>query len=356
MSLGAARAGFDVVLAADNDARALGAHSRNFPASQHLLKDLSTATGNELLAEAGLKRGSIDVVVGGPPCQGFSRIGKRNPNDVRNELVWHYGRIVREIGPRILVMENVVGLTDAKYSNVLQDVMTELRRDYHLFEPFQLAATTAGAPTTRTRVFLIGFKRDARNLAINFDMQLQSGAHSAPIVRDALHGLPFDVNPDWRKGKTKRKVNISKDGFFFESVKNRVPAGVGDPDAIEDCIERGLVTGCIGTQHSMELTKRYAALEYGEADPITKSVKLNPHGYCPTLRAGTGPANGSFQAVRPIHYQRPRVITPREAARLQGFPDWFLFDDTKWHSFRQIGNSVSPLVSEYILSKLFPLM
>jgi DNA (cytosine-5)-methyltransferase 1 len=81
-------------------------------------------------------------------------------------------------------------------------------------------------------------------------------------------------------------------------------------------------------------------------------VKLDPEGYCPTLRAGTGPDRGSFQAVRPIHYLRPRVITPREAARLQGFPDWYQFDQTKWHSFRQIGNSVSPLVAEVVLRRV----
>ncbi|MFX7922723.1 DNA cytosine methyltransferase, partial [Acinetobacter baumannii] len=71
-------------------------------------------------------------------------------------------------------------------------------------------------------------------------------------------------------------------------------------------------------------------------------MKLDKLGFCPTLRAGTGPERGSYQAVRPIHPTSPRVITPREASRLQGFPDWFQFHPTKWHSFRQIGNSVSP--------------
>ena len=76
---------------------------------------------------------------------------------------------------------------------------------------------------------------------------------------------------------------------------------------------------------------------------------MDPNGLCPTLRAGTSSLNGSFQAVRPIHPIFNRVITPREAARIQGFPDWFLFHPTKWHSFKQIGNSVSPLMGEGIL-------
>jgi DNA (cytosine-5)-methyltransferase 1 len=71
-------------------------------------------------------------------------------------------------------------------------------------------------------------------------------------------------------------------------------------------------------------------------------------GQCPTLRAGTGSDRGSFQSVRPIHPDEPRVITVREAARLQGFPDCHFFHKTVWHSFRMIGNSVSPFVSEAV--------
>jgi DNA (cytosine-5)-methyltransferase 1 len=95
---------------------------------------------------------------------------------------------------------------------------------------------------------------------------------------------------------------------------------------------------------------RFSELEHGQQDIISKAYKLKPDGFCPTLRAGTGPDRGSYQAVRPIHYEASRVITPREAARLQGFPDWFEFHKTIWHSFRQIGNSVSPIVAEKILS------
>lgn len=91
------------------------------------------------------------------------------------------------------------------------------------------------------------------------------------------------------------------------------------------------------------------ALLPGKKDAISKAVRLAADGFCPTLRAGTNREKGSYQAVRPIHHILPRVITPREAARLQGFPDWFVFHRTKWHSFRQIGNSVSPIVAEFLL-------
>ena len=105
-----------------------------------------------------------------------------------------------------------------------------------------------------------------------------------------------------------------------------------------------------GLRTQLEVAERYANTECGKYDAISRSYRLDPNGFCPTLRAGTGPQQGSFQAVRPIHPTEDRVITPREAARLQGFPDWFQFSPTKWHSFRQIGNSVSPILAEQILN------
>jgi DNA (cytosine-5)-methyltransferase 1 len=106
------------------------------------------------------------------------------------------------------------------------------------------------------------------------------------------------------------------------------------------------------TQHSIDIATRSAATPGGNSDPKTQSYRLQWEGQCPTVRAGTAPDKGSFQAVRPLHPQRGRVVTVREAARLQGFPDWFVFHPTKWHSFRMIGNSVSPMVSEGLLGKI----
>ncbi|EFN7879408.1 DNA cytosine methyltransferase, partial [Escherichia coli] len=135
---------------------------------------------------------------------------------------------------------------------------------------------------------------------------------------------------------------------------SNVPNNVGDPESLEK-LKKGLVSGFLGTIHTDEVINRYKKLSFGETDKISRSQRLNPNGFCPTLRAGTGSDKGSYQAVRPIHPTQARVITPREAARLQGFPDWFRFHPTKWHSFRQIGNSVSPLVAEAMLLPLYKL-
>ncbi len=142
---------------------------------------------------------------------------------------------------------------------------------------------------------------------------------------------------------------MSKDDFS-ERILNGIPEGIGDADSIRRLKEEGAVSGCLGTRHSPAVAARYGRLKPGAQDDISKSVRLKANGLCPTLRAGTGADKGSYQAVRPIHPTSARVITPREAARLQGFPDWFQFAPSKWHSFRQIGNSVSPFVAEVVLN------
>lgn len=351
MSLGAARAGFSLAAGIDIDSHALAAHTRNFPKSKHLNIDLANAHGSKILSEIGLKPGQIEVVVGGPPCQGFSVIGKRNLQDERNLLIAHFFRIVGELNPRAFVLENVPGILDERFAATLESALEQVQNKFNVYPAHSLVALEAGAPTLRRRAIIVGFRK-SENAPEDF-WSTPLAIKEAPVVRHALDGLPFDINPDWKNRRAgNRVIKISRKGYFFESASGRIPHGVGDAKAVEAQAENGIVTGCIGTVHSTDIVSRYAALSYGQMDPKTKSVKLDPNGYCPTLRAGTGPERGSFQAVRPIHYLRPRVITPREAARLQGFPDWFQFDKTKWHSFRQIGNSVSPLVAEYVMKKV----
>ena len=90
----------------------------------------------------------------------------------------------------------------------------------------------------------------------------------------------------------------------------------------------------------------------GATEPISRFRKLDPAGLCNTLRAGTDSARGAFTSPRPIHPSLPRVITVREAARLHSYPDWFRFHMTKWHGFRQIGNSVPPLLGRAVAGQI----
>jgi DNA (cytosine-5)-methyltransferase 1 len=117
---------------------------------------------------------------------------------------------------------------------------------------------------------------------------------------------------------------------------------------------RRLFTGHRRTVHAKETINRFAAVKPGERDDVGKHARLAWNAQCPTLRAGTGSDRGSYQSVRPIHPSETRVITVREAARLQGFPDGFVFHPTVWHSFRMIGNSVSPIIAKALLSIIAP--
>jgi DNA (cytosine-5)-methyltransferase 1 len=102
--------------------------------------------------------------------------------------------------------------------------------------------------------------------------------------------------------------------------------------------------------------RRFAATEHGKTEPISRFHRLDPNGVCNTLRAGTNTDHGAFTSPRPIHYRYARCITVREAARIHSYPDWFRFHVTKWHGFRQIGNSVPPLLGRSVASAIIAAM
>ena len=349
LSLGAARAGFSVRGAVDTDARTLATHSRNFPGTAHLAADVAGLTGRSLKRLLGMAR--IDGLIGSPPCQGFSAIGRHDRRDMRNALFAEFFRLVSEIRPAFFLAENVPGIMHETHEGVWKRARAIVESRYNVMQPMDLAANQYGAPTTRRRVFFVGFRKDAMHPLGRecFDPDPSVGTVR---VGDALRGLPARIDPHsqteesgWRvAGAPKAPMD------YAQRIRGCVPTMVGDHAALGRLHARGEVSGFLGTVHSASVAGRYAGLSPGGCDTISKSRRLDPDGFCPTLRAGTGPDRGSFQAVRPIHPTECRVITPREAARLQGFPDWFQFHPTKWHSFRQIGNSVSPILAERVLA------
>ena len=353
MSLGAARAGFAIALGVERDKHALAAHKKNFPKVNHSDADIRRLNGEQMLLDAGLQIGELDGLIGGPPCQGFSIIGHRRAADSRNNLFRKFFSLVAESRPRFFVAENVLGILDSQYEHIRKDALDLVRADYTWLDPLQLKASDFGAPTIRERAFFIGWRKD-------LDLQISKSdfdalkVESPTTVKTALHGLPR-IRPAWLTEEQgwrwlSQKLPLNN---FSERIVNGIPQDIGDVEAIKRYEQEGAVSGCLGTVHTAKVAARYARLKPGEQDKISKAVRLKPDGLCPTLRAGTDATRGSYQAVRPIHPTSARVITPREAARLQGFPDWFQFAPSKWHSFRQIGNSVSPFVAEAVLKIIF---
>ena len=348
LSLSAARADFDIALAVEFDKHAVAAHQKNFPGVKHLQSDISQLSGLTLLQQAGLAANELDGLVGGPPCQGFSAIGRRNIDDERNSLFVKFFELVSECRPRFFVVENVPGILEDKYDDVRARAFEHIPADYTLLNPMKLRASDFGAPTTRERVFFVGYRSDDMEALTPTDFSAPNTI--APVlVEEALCGLPLEICHEWQTEELSwRKLEQLPNSLFGRQVAGHIPDGVGDARAIQRYRDEQYVSGCFGTRHSVEVQARYEGLRPGERDAISKSQRLKLDGFCPTLRAGTGPDKGSYQAVRPIHPTVGRVITPREAARLQGFPDWYQFAPSKWHSFRQIGNSVSPIVGEAV--------
>jgi DNA (cytosine-5)-methyltransferase 1 len=323
LSLGAARAGFNVKCAVEIDKQAVATHTINFPRTGHINRDIHSLSGTKLIEEAGLTPGRVSGLIGGPPCQGFSTIGLRAVADLRNHLLVDFFRLVAEVRPAFFLAENVPGILNERNAAVLREARGRVPKRFVQLEPFLIKASDYGAPTTRTRVFFYGYDPD-RVAALTHEDFSPKDADDVR-VRAALAGLPA-IRSTWQSEEQSwRAVGTLDHSAFADAIANRVPFGVGNKQAIERFNNRREVSGFLGTVHKRSTIKRFDALGPGEADPVSKCTRLDKNGYCPTLRAGTGPERGSYQAIRPVHPRSPRVISPREAARLQGFPDWFQF-------------------------------
>lgn len=352
--LGAEMAGFNVLAAVDLEPNLQSAYRWNFPETHSMLADIADLDKSAWNFVLGRGNRRLDLLIGGPPCQGFSRIGKHKKDDPRNTLISHYFRHVRLLKPRMFVMENVEGLMDAGNIGFLTNAISELPAYYQIVGPFVVNAADLGAPTTRKRVLVIGYdRRDVDRLDPASIDSLKVARRVS--VRDAISDLPSPIantkramDFGWAAYPTGQGRTLSDYAQLCRTLPDRP---IGWHDALTE-LTQGRVSGLFATEHSSAVADRFVETLQGLVEPISRYPKLAWSGQCPTLRAGTGADKGSFQAMRPIHPTQPRVITVREAARLQGFPDWFVFHPTKWHSFRMIGNSVSPIVSSAVLSML----
>lgn len=354
-ALGAQMAGFSIKLSIDIDETLSSSYKLNFPGVQHENWDISKTFGSAI--KEAVHGEDIDLIIGGPPCQGFSEIGRNQAGDPRNSLVGHFFRCVAEALPKVFVMENVPGILARAHKDLLGEAMEKVQKKYHVLEPMQLRASDYGAATVRDRVVVVGYrKNEFPNLTPNDFTTMASSNHQV-TVKEALVGLPTTrmcrkERNSWGFAKLQSVENFSE-CKYSNMLRAAPPKGLGSMLA-RRMLDKEFVSGNHDTAHKPETTMRFEKTSPGSCEPVSRYYKLSNDKPCPTLRAGTGPDRGSHQAARPIHPSEPRVITVREAARLQGFPDWFLFHPTKWHSFRMIGNSVSPIFSRALLEVVLP--
>jgi DNA (cytosine-5)-methyltransferase 1 len=360
LSLGFEQAGFDVAAAVEYDPIHCATHEFNFPDCAAICRSVADIDGKYIRKHSRIGNRPVDVLFGGAPCQGFSMIGKRALDDPRNSLVHHFVRLVVELKASYFVFENVRGLTVGEHRKFLEEIMLEFRRNgYGVVDDYRvLNAVDYGVPQDRQRLFLIGARKgfplpEYPDPTHEVSGKAEPGSlfrRSTPTVWDALRDMPeaddFEelLHRDWVKARFKKPTRYS--------APLRGDETDSDDYSIPREFDASLLTSSLRTVHTDRSKRRFRKTLPGDTEPVSRFHKLDPEGVCNTIRAGTASDHGAFTSPRPIHPYSARCITVREAARLHSYPDWFRFHVTKWHGFRQIGNSVPPLLARAVGSKI----
>ncbi len=186
MSLGFEQAGFDVLAAIDVDPVHCAVHEFNFPHTKVICRSTTKITGQEIRDLSLIGDRNIDVVFGGPPCQGFSLMGQRRLKDSRNNLITHFLRLVLELQPKYFVMENVKGMTIARHRELLDELISQFKNNgYQVEENYRvLNAANYGVPQNRERLFLIGSK-------IGLDLPQYPARQNIPLSKKYQLDLPL---------------------------------------------------------------------------------------------------------------------------------------------------------------------
>jgi DNA (cytosine-5)-methyltransferase 1 len=328
-SIGLEMAGFECVAAVERD-REIAAHfaqnhRRGSRRPTVLARDIREVTPEDLMRLPGADEGELALVVGGPPCQGFSTMGKRHPGDERNTLVYEFCDHVARLRPRAFVMENVPGLMSYQDGKVVASLVRQFKKaGYRNTKVSLVDATDYGVPQRRRRVLVYG------SLAGTLpDLSSGQSLVVSTSVRDAIYDLPHPASC----------AQLHARG---EAAPYSRPATSDYARLLRGA--RRKVTGWEPVTHCPEVVRGYAATAPGHSDPRTKCYRLVADMPARTLRAGSR----TRTACRPIHPDEPRVITVREAARLQSFPDWVEFPTRVSTAHVVIGNAVPPVLARGI--------
>jgi DNA (cytosine-5)-methyltransferase 1 len=369
LSLGIEQAGFDIQVSVDVEPVNAAVHERNFSYGRSIVGDMfedqtssilrALPGGEEIDAmtmgrtpEDVFGRPQLDLVTGGPPCQGISAIGRRDPDDPRNRLMDSFIDHGTRLGARYLVMEQVPTLLQPQNAEHLDHLRERLHRaGYSMVAPRTLRAVDFGVPQRRERVFLLIHRNDQAAPLYPEPTHGDGGdffLKRTPTVRDAFDGLADadDHEVLWDRDWVETGFPHSPSSWY-----GRVMTGLeNDPDDLSyrRPWQRNVMTCSQRTRHDPSSIERFLATPLGGNERISRRHRLDPDGLSLTLRAGSNAEHGSFTAVVPLHPKGSRVVTAREAARLHSIPDWVRLSATKIWAYRQIGNSVPPLLGRAV--------
>lgn len=330
LSKGFLDAGFDVLLGIDNDAMALETFKLNHNGATPLNIDLSDNRSIKLINES-LNNKEVDVIIAGPPCQGFSLTGPRNFDDERNKLYLAVIQTVKEFKPKAFIIENVPGMATLYKGEIQEEILKRFRRLGYNIESKILCAADYGVPQIRKRLIFMGVRKDIGNPS--FPSPLFSPDEYI-TCRDAISDLPSRIED----------IGDAIDSYSMEAQTEYQKSMRGSCEFLYNHV---------GTNHTKLVRDTIALVpEGGNYKDLPKgwgeSRKFNEawtryDGNKPSKTIDTGHRNH-------FHYEYNRVPTVRENARLQSFPDTFVFLGTKTQQYRQVGNAVPPLLG-YVLGK-----
>ena len=333
LSLGFEMLGARTVLANEFDVDIAKSYQRNRPNVTMLVDDI---TKLDLEKTFGPFKSKIDVVVGGPPCQGFSQKGQRKSiNDERNFLFRYYVEVVKLLQPKYFVMENVPNLLTTENGFFKDEITSLFNKIGYTINPMVLNAADYGVPQNRHRAVIIG-KKGARKVEMVKPLGRQTSAW------DAIGDLAFLESGE---GEFEQNYQIKAESEYQKKMRK------GSTKLFNHC----------ATAHSADAIKKLKLIppekgkEYLPKKMLTKSIysgtwsriEKDKVSVTITTRFDT-PSSGRFS-----HPFLNRAITVREAARLQSFPDSFIFYGNKSSQMKQVGNAVPPLLAKAIAQAIY---
>ena len=334
LSTGLKKSGFRLCLGVDIDEKALKTYKCNLKRTKVLKEDIKKVTGEKITELTGINRRDNFLLAGCPPCQGFSSLGKRDANDEKNELVYEYIRIINELEPSFILMENVPGMSTGVGKEIFKNVVKELEENYHV-EYATLNAADFGVPQIRKRLVLHGIRNDVYdNLGLDKEEQkiLPRPTHSKEkkkgyrkwvTVRKAIFDLPI------------LGAGESYDDGIIKNHKARSLSGT-NIERLQEIRLHGGNREMISEELQLECHKK-ENVSYTDTYGI-----IDPDKPAPTITSGcTIISKGSY-----CHPTQNRGLSIREAARLQSFDDKFEFQGNMGEMSLQIGNAVPPKLAQ----------
>lgn len=326
LSLGFKMAGFEVKGAIDNDKDSIETFKKNFGKGKFLARDINKIKKNEI--ENNFK--DIDIIIGGPPCQGFSNANRwhKDYNDPRNLLFKKFIEFVKIIKPKLLLIENVSGILSRSDGNIIRNIKSILNKNEYNVNYKLLDASEFGVPQLRKRVFIVGNRLNNKDFTKYLRNKKKVTVGEAiselyPLENSCKKKLNGTLGNDYIKYLRRKNSNLLNHQIIYPAKSTIEKIKYVKQGQNWQSIPLSLFKKNRNNRHSSAF----------------KRLKENDF----SVTIDTGNAHSNY-----FHPIFNRIPTPREAARIQSFKDNFEFIGSRTSQYRQIGNAVPPLLAKEI--------